>query len=64
VKDWASIATAAGLTQAGAHTERIAKTLSALDATFRPLVARLEAGDEPAAVFQAEEGGDDHTRSR
>jgi hypothetical protein len=35
--------------------ERVSRTLAALEATFRPLVADLEVSLEPAAVFQAEE---------
>jgi hypothetical protein len=55
VKDWTSIAKASGVEIPAADLERAAKTLDALEATFRPLVADLEVSLEPAAVFQAEE---------
>ena len=46
---------ASGVEIPAADLERAAKTLDALEATFRPLVADLEVSLEPAAVFQAEE---------
>jgi len=55
VKDWESIAKASGVDIPAAELHRVAKTLDALEATFRPLVGDLEVSLEPAAVFQAEE---------
>jgi hypothetical protein len=55
VKDWVSIAKASGVEIPAPELNRVAKTLAALEATFRPLVGDLEVSLEPAAVFQAEE---------
>jgi len=51
VKDWTLIAKANGLAIPAAELERVAKTLDALEAIFRPLTASLPATLEPAAVF-------------
>jgi hypothetical protein len=63
VKDWEGIAKASGVEIPAAELQRAAKTLDALEATFRPLVASLEVSLEPAAVFQAEEDAGDHRGS-
>ena len=55
MKDWVSIAKASGVEIPAPELDRVAKTLAALEATFRPLVGDLEVSLEPAAVFQAEE---------
>ncbi|MGA3016522.1 MAG: hypothetical protein ABSF62_05335 [Bryobacteraceae bacterium] len=55
MKDWESIAKASGVEISAPELQRVSKTLAALEATFRPLVADLEVWLEPAAVFQAEE---------
>jgi hypothetical protein len=55
VKDWESIVKASGVGIPAPELQRVSKTLAALEATFRPLVADLEVWLEPAAVFQAEE---------
>ena len=55
MKDWVSIAKASGVEIPAPEMHRVSKTLAALEATFRPLVADLEVSLEPAAVFQAEE---------
>jgi hypothetical protein len=51
-KDWKKIARANGLSIPDSALERIAQSLDALEAGFRPLVRTLPPGAEPALVFQ------------
>jgi hypothetical protein len=60
VKDWAGIAKAYGVEIHEPDLDRISKTLTALEATFRPLAENLDSSLEPAAVFLPEEDGDEH----
>lgn len=52
--DWKGIARARGLAIPEAEIEAIAPRLDALEAAFRPLVAKLTPDQEPAAVFHAD----------
>jgi hypothetical protein len=52
-KDWKKIGRANGLAIPDAALERIAQTLDALEADFRPLVHTLQPETEPATVFRA-----------
>jgi len=54
-KDWKKIARANGLAIPDAALERIAQSLDALEADFRPLVRALPPETEPATVFHAED---------
>ena len=53
-KDWKKIARANGLALPDAALERIAQSLDALEADFRPLARALSPETEPATVFHAE----------
>ena len=53
-KDWKKIARASGLTIPDAALERIAQSLDALEADFRPLVRALPPESEPAVAFHAD----------
>ena len=52
-KDWKKIARANGLAIPDAALERIAESLDALEAEFRPLVRALPPEIEPALAFHA-----------
>ncbi|MEX2263530.1 MAG: hypothetical protein WD696_16350 [Bryobacteraceae bacterium] len=51
--DWKKIAEARGLNIPAADLERIAPSLDALEAAFRPLTASIPHETEPAVVFHA-----------
>jgi len=53
-KDWKKIARANGLAIPDAALERIAQSLDALEAEFRPLARALPPDAEPAVVFHAD----------
>jgi hypothetical protein len=53
-KDWKKIARANGLAIPDAALERIAQSLDALEADFRPLMRALPPETEPALAFHAE----------
>jgi hypothetical protein len=55
MKDWTSIAKAAGLDIPAKDVGRIAPSLNALDETFRPLVRNLTPEMEPALSFRADQ---------
>jgi len=52
-KDWKKIARASGLAIPDAALERIAQSLDALEADFRPLARALPPEAEPAIAFHA-----------
>lgn len=52
-KDWKKIARASGLAIPDAALERIAQSLDALEADFRPLARALPPQTEPATAFHA-----------
>ena len=52
-KDWKKIARANGLAIPDAALERIAASLDALEADFRPLARALPPETEPALAFHA-----------
>ena len=52
-KDWKKIARANGLAIPDAALERIAQSLDALEADFRPLARTLPPETEPAVAFHA-----------
>ncbi len=52
-KDWKALARASGLTIPAPALERIAQTLDALEADFRPLTRALPPQTEPAIAFHA-----------
>lgn len=52
-KDWKKIARASGLAIPDAALERIAQSLDALEADFRPLARALPPETEPAIAFRA-----------
>ena len=52
MKDWKKIASANGLNIPEADVERIAPSLDALEAAFRPLTARIPHEVEPAVGFR------------
>ena len=52
-KDWKKIARASGLAIPDAALERIAQSLDALEADFRPLARALPPETEPAIAFHA-----------
>jgi hypothetical protein len=52
-KDWKKIARANGLAIPDAALERIAQSLDALEADFRPLARALPPETEPAIAFHA-----------
>ena len=52
-KDWKKIARANGLAIPDAALERIAQSLDALEAGFRPLARALPPETEPALAFHA-----------
>jgi hypothetical protein len=54
-KDWKKIARASGVTIPDAAMNRIAQSLDALEADFRPLVRALPPETEPAVAFRAVE---------
>jgi hypothetical protein len=56
MKDWDGIVKASGLGIPADQVERIAKPLASLEAAFRPLAGTLTFQDEPASIFDAEEG--------
>ena len=56
MKDWKGIAKASGFEIPPADMDRIADPLTALEATFRPLVKDLTVDIEPATVYRAEDG--------
>jgi hypothetical protein len=58
-KDWKKIARANGLAIPDAALERIAQSLDALEADFRPLVRTLPPETEPAVAFRAAEPSHD-----
>ena len=53
-KDWKKIARASGMAIPDAALERIAQSLDALEAGFRPLVRALPPETEPAIAFRAD----------
>jgi hypothetical protein len=55
VRDWSTIAKAAGLGIPESEVERIAGPLQRLEEAFRPLVKGLTPDAEPATVFRCEE---------
>ena len=54
MKDWNSIAKAAGLDIPAKDVSKIAQPLTALEEVFRPLVKNLTPEMEPAAIFRAD----------
>ena len=58
MKNWTFIAKASGVKIPAEDLDRVTKPLDGLEAAFRPLVKELTWGMEPAAGFQAEEGGE------
>jgi hypothetical protein len=52
-KDWKKIARASGLAIPDTSLERIAQSLDALEAGFRPLARALPPHIEPAVAFHA-----------
>ena len=52
-KDWKKIARANGLAIPDAALDRIAQSLDALEADFRPLASALPPETEPAIAFHA-----------
>jgi hypothetical protein len=52
-KDWKKIGRSNGLAIPDAALERVAQTLDALEADFRPLARTLQPEIEPATVFHA-----------
>lgn len=52
-KDWKRMARASGLSIPDAALERVAQSLDALEADFRPLVRALPAETDPAVAFRA-----------
>jgi len=57
-KDWKKIARAEQLEIPDADLERIAPTLDAMEAAFRPLAQALPPETEPALIFRAAEEGE------
>ena len=55
MKDWKAIAKASGLEVDATQLNRIAETLEALEAAFRPLLKDLTPGVEPAIGLRLEE---------
>jgi hypothetical protein len=55
-KDWKKMARASGVSIPDAAMERIAQSLDALEADFRPLVRALAPETEPALGFRADAG--------
>jgi hypothetical protein len=55
MKDWKVIAQASGLQVDPTQLNRIAETLEALEAAFRPLLKDLTPGVEPATGLRLEE---------
>ena len=55
MKDWKAIAQASGLQVDPTQLNRIAETLEALEAAFRPLLKDLTPGVEPATGLRLEE---------
>jgi hypothetical protein len=55
MKDWKVIAQASGLQVDPTQLNRIAETLEALEAAFRPLLKDLTPGVEPAIGLRLEE---------
>lgn len=55
-KDWKKIARASGLSIPDARLERIAQSLDALEADFRPLARALPPAAEPAVSFHVSAG--------
>jgi hypothetical protein len=55
MKDWKAIAQASGLQVDPTQLNRIAETLEALEAAFRPLLKDLTPGVEPAIGLRLEE---------
>jgi len=55
-KDWKKIARASGLAIPDAALERVAQSLDALEAEFRPLVRALPPETEPAIAFRVSPG--------
>jgi hypothetical protein len=53
-KDWKKIARASGLSIPDAALDRIAQSLDALEADFRPLIRNLPPATDPAVVFTAQ----------
>jgi hypothetical protein len=56
MKDWNGIVTASGFQIPAEDVGRIVKPLDSLEAAFRPLADSLTFADEPAAIFDAEDG--------
>ncbi len=54
MKDWKAIAAGSNLAIPPADLERVAGSLDALEAAFRPLAARIPHSTEPALVYQPE----------
>jgi hypothetical protein len=54
MKDWTSIAKAAGLDIPAKDVSRISQPLDALEEVFRPLAGRLTPEMEPALSFRAD----------
>jgi len=57
-KDWKKKARAEQLEIPDADLERIAPTLDAMEAAFRPLAQALPPETEPALIFRAAEEGE------
>jgi hypothetical protein len=58
MKDWKVIAQASGLQVDPTQLNRIAETLEALEAAFRPLLKDLTPGVEPATGLRLEEAAE------
>jgi hypothetical protein len=52
MKNWKLLAAAQNLEIPDPELDRIVPALDALEAAFRPLVAAIPSGTEPAVVFQ------------
>ena len=51
-KDWKNLARASGWPIPDAELDRMAQTLNALEASFRPLAEALRPETEPALIFR------------
>lgn len=55
MRDWKALARARGLDIPAADLDRLTAPLDSLEETFRPLVAALTPGMEPAVLFRPAE---------
>lgn len=55
MRDWKALAQARGLAIPAAELDRLTAPLDSLEETFRPLVAGLAPGMEPATTFRPSE---------